>query len=49
MFDAAILLLGVAVVIHYAVVGYFGQLPRFAGIILTLMYIVFVVKGFGGG
>jgi cation:H+ antiporter len=49
MFNAAILLLGVAVVIHYVVVGYFGQLPRFAGIILTLMYIGFVVKGFGGG
>jgi len=49
MFFPAIVLLGVAVIIHYAVVGFFGQLPRFVGIILTLMYIGFVVKGFGGG
>jgi cation:H+ antiporter len=49
MFDEAMLLLGIAVAIHFAVVSFFGQLPRFAGIILTLMYIGFVVKGFGSG
>jgi cation:H+ antiporter len=49
IFNPAIGLLGAAVVIHYAVVGFFGQLPRFVGLLLTLMYIVFVAKGFGGG
>lgn len=49
LIQSASILLGIAVAIHFAFVGFFGQLPRFAGIILTVMYIIFVVNGFGSG
>jgi cation:H+ antiporter len=46
-FNPAILLLLGALAIHAGVVGFFGQLPRFVGILLTILYAIFVAKGFG--
>jgi cation:H+ antiporter len=49
MFQTAILILSGSVVVHFAVVSLFGQLPRAVGILLILLYVYFVRTGLFAG
>jgi len=44
-FETAVLILVGAALVHYFFVTFFGQLPRIAGLALTVAYGVFVYKG----
>jgi hypothetical protein len=45
VFQLGVLILAGAVLIHYLVVGLFGQLPRSFGVLLTLIYGWFLYAG----
>jgi cation:H+ antiporter len=45
LFQPGTLILTGAVLIHFLVVGWFGQLPRFFGVVLTVIYCWFLYTG----